>query len=289
MLWDNNRKNTGELDKEKLSYESEFLPNTFIIGAQKSGTTSLANMLAQHSDVCFSSPKEPRFFEYEYPLGIEFYIKKYFGEYKGEKIVGEARTTNMMIPFVPERISEINPNAKIIAILRNPIERAFSAWSHFKDMRPGRETRSVHKALIDGMRNYNPRLWASEAEYVRDLDPMGGPYHGGYIEGGCYWNLIQNWTKFNFDIKLVFLDDLKSDPAAFYSDVCSFLGIDEQSVDFTPKNMTDSWSAFDIWKNERDLYFALEEFYRPDVARLSEFCNRDLITLWGLHNNENAL
>jgi len=278
-----NNKNTGELQDFNDSYEPEFLINTFIIGAQKSGTTTIANMLNSNKDVCMSGPKEPRFFEYEYPLGIKYYNEKYFPHYNGEKIICEARTTHMFIPFVSDRIEQTNHNAKIIAILRNPIERAFSAWHHFQRMRPGREILSVHDALFESMDYYNPNLFRNEQEYVQSLDPMGGSYNNAYVEAGCYYDLLtKNWIgKFN-DLKILFMQDLVEDPSKLYLDMCDFLDIEPMDYDSTPKNMYSDYSIKEIKTNYPYLYSKLSSFFRNDVAMLSQFLNRDLLIEWDI-------
>lgn len=106
------------------------LPNFLILGAAKCGTTSLYAYLDQHPDVFFSTPKEPIFFEAEYEQGLDYYRTRYFRGWQGERAVGEARTHNLMLPYVPARIRESLPDARLIALLRNPVDRAFSHWWH---------------------------------------------------------------------------------------------------------------------------------------------------------------
>jgi hypothetical protein len=106
-------------------------PSFFVVGAAKSGTTSLHVYLDQHPDIFMSKPKEPFFFEAEYDRGFDFYYRRYFGGWKGQREVGESRHRNLYFPFVPARIHAYNPEARILAVLRNPVERAISHWWHW--------------------------------------------------------------------------------------------------------------------------------------------------------------
>ncbi len=106
-------------------------PSFFVVGAAKSGTTSLHVYLDQHPDIFMSKPKEPFFFEAEYDRGPEYYYRRYFGGWDGQREVGESRHRNLYFPYIPARIHQYNPEALILAILRNPAERAISHWWHW--------------------------------------------------------------------------------------------------------------------------------------------------------------
>lgn len=128
------------------------LPNFFIIGAAKSGTSSLYMYLKQHPEIYMSPVKEPHFFSFDdqskYTKGPGDPIHKAITDFdayqalfdgvKDEKAVGEASTSYLYRPEAPKRIYTMLPDAKLIAILRNPIERAFSAYMHV--VRDQRET-----------------------------------------------------------------------------------------------------------------------------------------------------
>lgn len=106
------------------------VPTFLLVGAPKCGTTSLAHYLGQHPDVFFSEPKEPIFFEAEYEKGLEYYWRTYYRAWHGESAIGEGRVWNLYLPFVPLRIRESVPEARLIALLRDPVERAYSHWWH---------------------------------------------------------------------------------------------------------------------------------------------------------------
>jgi hypothetical protein len=120
------------------------LPNFLIIGAAKSGTTTLYNSLKQHPDIYFSPLKEPHFFshglsgdtqvaverygKYQSPITDLDTYKSLFDDVSDEIAIGEASTSYLIHPDAAERIKQHIPDAKLIAILRNPVDRAYSAF-----------------------------------------------------------------------------------------------------------------------------------------------------------------
>jgi hypothetical protein len=109
------------------------LPNFLIVGAAKSGTTSLYNYLGQHPDIYFPEVKEPHYFS-----DSNTYMARNLGEYqglfsknKGEKALGEASVSYLFDPTSPGKILETLGKIKCIASLRNPVNRAYSHWQHF--------------------------------------------------------------------------------------------------------------------------------------------------------------
>lgn len=124
-------------------------PNLFLVGAQKSGTTTLAVMLANHPEVFMSSPKEPGFlvFGEQGYTGIDGFGRlahaaswvvdsevDYFDLYREApaqaRWLGDASTWYLSEPNAAQRLHAFNPEARIVAILRHPAERAYSAWCH---------------------------------------------------------------------------------------------------------------------------------------------------------------
>ena len=128
------------------------LPNFLVIGAAKSGTSSLYMYLKQHPEIYMSPIKEPHFFSFDdeskMTKGPGDPIHKaitnfddYQAQFDGvtdEKAIGEASTSYLYRPEAPGRIHAMLPDAKLIVILRNPVDRAFSAYMHV--VRDKRET-----------------------------------------------------------------------------------------------------------------------------------------------------
>lgn len=141
------------------------LPDTFVIGAAKSGTTSLYDYLRQHPDVFMSPVKEPRYFAYaENPpamagpgdeasnreAGAVYTLDAYrelFADATTESVVGEASPVYLYDTDAPRLIHEHRPDAILLAVLRNPIERAYSHFLHL--VRSGREPLRDFEAALD--------------------------------------------------------------------------------------------------------------------------------------------
>ena len=125
------------------------LPNFIIIGAMKSGTTSLHYYLNFHPQVSMSKVKELDFFieEKNWHKGLAWYTSNFTGESKkyGESSVNY--TTFPHVKNVPQRMSSIVPEAKLIYVLRDPVERIVSHYIH--SYANGNENRSFAKAILD--------------------------------------------------------------------------------------------------------------------------------------------
>jgi hypothetical protein len=211
----------------------------FILGAPKCGTTSLYSTLRLHPDICMSEPKEPAFFEVreEYRKGLEFYWNHYFAVWDGERIGGEANPSHLFLPWVPQRIRESVPDAKLVVILRNPIERAYSAWlAHW---RSDTEGLSFEAAVEDNLRRLESgvtftdplgeRLWCCQQtslSYGQRLRVRT------YVDTGYYAEQLKRYLAL-FDpaaIHVVFLEDLACKPIQVLHGLLEFLGVTSESL-----------------------------------------------------------
>ena len=195
-------------------------PNLFIIGASKCGTTSLWNMLNTHPEVFMSTPKEPVFFSFSnfYERLVEY--EKLFAKVSNEKVIGEASpiySETTLIPQIPERIYNFNPNAKIIYIVRDPIERLKSVWR--QTLHTGHWHKQVYKNSCDVEVPLMPKKFIKA---VYNYPP--------YLEATKYWTHLNNYKEYFEDknILLLFFEDLKNNPKSVYSSICSFLNIQEK-------------------------------------------------------------
>ena len=221
-------------------------PNFFVLGAKKCGTSSLLAYLGRHPDVFISNPKEPYFFEAEYDKGIDYYWGRYFGSYADEKVAGEARHRNLYLPYIPCRIAETVPNARLIIIVRNPIERAYSHWWHW--YRRGLEQLSFDDALEKDLRRIESGLVFEGEEgpkrWARNLDAKTGLNEfRTYLDSGYYCQQIERYLKLfpAENVTTVFLEDLARNPQGVMSRLWSFLGVDPfEQTDYEPLNMAKS-------------------------------------------------
>lgn len=210
-------------------------PNFFMIGAQKAGTTSLYHYLNQHPRVYMSPVKEPCFFNHELDAGGKVVAKKFgdpahrkaprlssIEEYRalfrgaeGEAAVGEASPLYIYVSGTAERIRRYAPEAKIIALLRNPADRAYSSFLNAR--RYGGET------LTDFGR-------ALEEEEGRIREGWHYVFH--YRNRGFYREQLERYYEaFGREKVGVWLyEDLREDPAGVTQSVLRFLGMDDVFV-----------------------------------------------------------
>lgn len=199
------------------------MPNFLIIGAPRSGTTTLHEELKRHPQVFMSSIKEPLFFAVEGEdeqfhgpqdnQGIRD-LKTYCSLFSGvryEQAIGEASPLYLYSQKAPYRIKHHIPNVKLIAILRNPIDRAYSHFLH-------------HKLL--GYENLDDFREAIEAEEERER--MRWSPFWFYRKMGVYSEQIARYLSlFRSDQIRVFLfEDLQQNPKSLFKDIAQFLGID---------------------------------------------------------------
>jgi len=192
-------------------------PNFLIVGAQKAGTTSLYYYLKEHPEICMSRKKEVHFFSVEenFNKGNSWYEKQ-FKHCAEKKAVGEASPLYLYLPYVPQRIYDYNPNMKLIFVLRNPVERA---WSHYWHMRRmGRENRVFEQALQE------------EERRIQKNFSCGRRY--SYKDRGKYIEQINRFLKYFPREQMFFIisKELKNEPEKVLKDLYHFLGIEEKQI-----------------------------------------------------------
>lgn len=191
-----------------------------VIGAQKAASSYLQFALDEHP--CISAQKgETTFFENDEYYKIENYTYIGFKEHSGlshGKIKGIKRPTYLTNPLVPNRLYKYNPNMKIIAILRDPIKRFYSAYHHL--VKSGYLTPTTIDEFIDACIK-NPKLMEKNARTKSLFE------YGLYADG--LYNYIQVFPMEN--LKFVLTEDLNRDREQFFKDVYKFLGVES----YTPK------------------------------------------------------
>ena len=214
----------------RISAGTRRLPDYIIAGAQKSGTTSLWAYLNEHARVEPALMKEMHFFDNNYHRGITWYRSHFPFEHDnrlhassgGSTLVGESSAYYMFHPLSARRIKEAVPECKIILLMRNPIDRAFS---HYQlKLRRRQETLSFDEAL-------DAEAARLEGEEERILDSPF--YHSlahdrfSYMARGHYLEQIIRWQKLFAPNQLMIIEsgDLFKRTADVYQRVLQFLDL----------------------------------------------------------------
>jgi hypothetical protein len=208
------------------------LPNFFLIGTAKGGTTSIHYYLSQHPDVLVSEPKEPLFFQAEYERGVDYYMCTYFKSYNGQKVVVDAAPQHLYLPYVARRIQATVPTARLAVICRDPVDRAIS--SYWQSASRGVETKPFEEAIqrnIERM-SYGPCFETDEEGiHYAEIANKGKDHlqraFGFYIEPGYYARYIEMYQSlFGEDkLKILFFEDLQRDPSGTIHQLLDFLGL----------------------------------------------------------------
>ena len=203
-------------------------PDFFLVGAAKAGTTSLHRSLKSHPSVFLPDLKEPHYFA---NLALSADERRFFRVVASERdylrlfaradrgaLLGEASTSYLCSPQAAGAIAQVRPDAKIIAVLREPAERAYSHY--LNDVREGVESRSFAQAIADALTH-------------------GESWPALYFEGGRYADALERWLAcFPDGVLVLFFDELVADYPACLRAIARFLGIDPAG--FTPGTVVDN-------------------------------------------------
>ena len=189
--------------------------NCVFIGSQKAGTSSLYHWLSQHPEVFGpDSSKDFAFFSNDnfYKNGSKF-IEGFYTEYAGQKIVLHGNVNYSLFTHALARMRNDCPNAKFIMILRNPVDRAISAYNYFYKL--GLEDLSFHDAIMADVEN-------------RHLD-FKAISDKTYIRHGFYYKQIESFYEL-FDksrLHLLLFEEMIEDPLESLKSVFDFLAINK--------------------------------------------------------------
>ncbi len=287
--------------------------NSFLIGAQKAGSTTLFSWLSQHPEI--NAPESTKDFHF-------FTSKEYFpkGYHWFESLFGQDDTKQRLHGAVnyifredaAREIAKYNPDAKLIVVLRDPVKRAFSAYQFFKKL--GSESRSFQKALQG----------EEKLQTAEEKDDYA------YLSHGCYARQIETWLKYFKEDQFLILifEEVFREPKIYLPKVFNFLGVnpefipdlekknvsgevkykalnkliyDERSVLKRVLNKTGAKHLFPMrWRGNlltkfRDLntkkgsvsaklskeeYEHLKPYFKEDIRRLSNIMDKDLENIW---------
>jgi Sulfotransferase domain len=200
------------------------LPSVLLIGTQKGGSTSLFKYLEEHPDVLPPLGKEVHYFDFHYARGVNWYRGQfpYAHRLRRGVITLDATPYYMMHPLAPERAAQLLPGVKLIALLRNPVDRALSHYQHERS--GGRERLS----FVDALDQESERLAGEEERLAREPSYYSWNHHRyAYTRRGVYLDQLRRWIQHFPRSQLLVLQSewLFRDPPAATAAVYQFLGL----------------------------------------------------------------
>lgn len=215
------------------------MPTFIIIGAPRAGTTSLYHYLRQHPQIVMSKIKETNFFaflasqvetNYQIRSNSKWHAtsppayEALFESNRNTKAIGEASPLYLYMPSVPNQIYKHIPSVKIILILRNPIERAYSAY--LKNRREGFEARSFKEAVMQEIKSPS-RVVTSKNFYVR---------------AGFYFEHLQRFLQYfeSNQLKIIFQEDLQKNSQLILKSLFEYVQVDNQFIADTSVRFNES-------------------------------------------------
>jgi hypothetical protein len=186
-----------------------------IIGTPKSGTTSLNDYLSQHPDIYLPKRKDDGMFITCMPEEQPEAFWLWYRDIRNETVIGGAEVNLMYFPFTAERIYRYNPQMKLIAVLRNPIERAYSAYWYY--LRLGWETSVTFEEALE-----------------REPERCGGSLRDSsaltYLTHGCYFEQLLRYLDFfpQSHFRIILSEDLNHATEQTLVKIMTWLGVDPE-------------------------------------------------------------
>jgi Sulfotransferase domain len=253
------------------------LPDFLVIGAAKSGTTSLYGWLSDHPSVAPAVTKEVHFFDYDFYRGTDWYRSHFpleqaradFARDHGRPfLTGEASPSYISHFWAPRRIRRVLPEAKLIALFRNPVDRAYSQFQMSR--REGvEELESFEEATAQEENRLRPELARMSA------DPRYNSWAFGcwsYLARSRYAEQLERWLELFPREQFLFVkaEDLSAEPERTLEGVHDFLGLPGHSHDRLPRLHTAEYEPMPADSRAR-----LAEYFRPHNELLYELVGVD--------------
>ena len=260
-----------------ITFPIRLLPDFLIIGTQRGGTTSLHRYLDAHPCVGPAANKDLHFFDRRYHKGLAWYrghfptsIEKYYAErVRGRAFVtGEASPSYLFHPYAPKRVASAIPHVKLIVLLRNPVDRAYSQYHHAVEL--GHETIPTFEEAIEAEEE---RIAREEENILKDEHYYSEQYkHLSYLSKGIYVDQLRVWMDLFPREQFLILksEDFYTDPAATFKEVLTFLKLPEIELQGRKKGFKQYNNNAYSSKMNPTTRKRLVEYFEPHNARLYE-------------------
>jgi hypothetical protein len=250
------------------------LPDFLIIGAQKCGTTFLYQLLVQHPRVKSAFLKEVHYFDLNFAKGDNWYRSNFPLQMRNTRkyITGEASPYYLFHPHAAKRASMVVPDAKLITLLRNPVDRAYSHYQHQVKRVPGkaRETLTFEEAI-----EAEDRILPAEVSNLLQDEYYQSPSHRtrSYLSRGIYVDQLLVWSSFFPRRRMLVLksEDLFDDTTNALERVLDFLEIPHWTPEAYSIPNKREYTVVEPFVRQR-----LDEYYEPHNQRLYEYLGVDL-------------
>ena len=254
------------------------LPDFIIIGGQKCGTTTLYDNVVKHPMVGKSYRKEVHYFNHNFKRGLNWYRANFptvfskiwrKGFLRQPYKVGEATPYYIFHPLAAQRAHNLVPNAKLILLLRNPVDRAYSHYQ--MEVRRGNEDLPTFEEALE---KEEARLANYEAELKKDpLYYCFSHHHHAYKGRGRFAEQLAVWDKYYPREQMLILtsSELSAKPTETYNRLFEFTGLPHFDLGELKRSNV---GKYDKMKPETRQY--LVDYFRPHNQRLYEMVGRDL-------------
>lgn len=239
-------------------------PSFLIIGTMKCGTRSLYNYLSTHPRILRPLRREIHYFDFQYTKGLSWYLAHFPLNRRPwdtrRHITFEVSPYYMVHPMAPARVRDFNQDMKLIAILRNPVDRALSHYWHQR--RRGFETLSFEESLsAEPGRLANHQHLLCQSPYYYSYNH----HHFSYLDRGRYGHYLKRWLDYFPGDQMLVLntEDMSIDPNRVVNEVFSFLDLPAHDL-----NSPDVFNKGSYQPMDRETRNRMEPYYCDDQRML---------------------
>ncbi|MDB9721748.1 sulfotransferase domain-containing protein [Nitrosopumilus sp.] len=254
-----------------LTSSLRVLPEFIVIGAAKSGTTSLYHYLSQHPCIIKSAYDELGYFDDNFNLGLNWYRSLFPTKFTQQKIEHEHKKFltydvtpgYFQNPSCIKRMYETLPNVKLILVLRNPVDRTYSHYQ--ASTKRGIKTKKSFQEILDKDLKKYEEVKNDDSEYKNFI-------LNSYIGPSIYVKLVKEWLKYFSSEQLLILssEELKKNHKEVFSKIHNFLNIKDEEIDTVTKHNTGG----DYTPLNSELRQKVIDFFKPHNEELFNIINQ---------------